>query len=906
MVDNTHRMIEATRRRITFSYRVALSLVAIMVVLTAAITGHLVRDQIDDTSIINISGKQRMLSQRIAFLTHELTEVSEQTRSTTLQALHKAADEMESAHTVLTTYALAHTSIFWYDSFVDDMYFQPPLQLDAQMQAFLGHVHHVLRLTPEQVKVNQPDVAAIIREAQGRLLESLDAVVSQDEQETVERFQMLYNIVLGLSGAALLMLVGVAMVVLRPAILYVEQAQRRLQELNQLKGDFLANMSHEIRTPMNGIFGMTELLTDSALNPRQQHYVRTLQNSADHLLGLINDILDFSKLEAGQMKLDPIHFNLMATIEDVLEVLSMRAREKNLELLLRYAPGTPSFIVADPGRIRQVLFNLLGNAIKFTDQGYVMVHVELLSKDSAPDRKPWLRVRVEDTGIGIPENKINGLFEKFMQVESGSTRARQGTGLGLAISRNLVTLMGGDISVASTPGLGTIFTWMMPLPEEGTQPVTTDYNAALVGRRLLLVDDLAPNRLLYKETLMMAGAVCLVAENAREALSILAYEQENARVMDAVLTDFMMPGIDGLQLATRIREDVRFKHLPIIMLSSMGEQGLIKRFDEAGVNACLSKPATRQQLIDTLVHVLDAASRGVKYALITAESSSALSVNRLMSRERALHGTHILLVEDNRVNLEITSEMLTRFGCQVNTAESGLEALDQVRQHAFDLIFMDCQMPEMDGFEAARHIVSMKAAGEIAPVPVVALTANALKGDRERCLEAGMDDYLSKPVRKASLEAILLKWLRQKLEQPNGGESLEAQDAPPVPPRAATLPGAMPGIDSTAFNNAQEMLGDKLGTVISYYLEDAENFINRIAEAVERNDPDAAVLPAHTLKSSSRQLGATELADLAARAEINARNSAGGVVAEDIAALVVPMRAALGQLRPFFESASAA
>lgn len=908
MVTQTHGVIDATRRRISFSYRLALSLIALMVILMAFITGYLVQVAVGDTNMIKLAGAQPALSERIAFYAHMLPETTGPERVNALQQLQKATDEMEHSTAILVDDSIKNENRIWHDSLVDDMYLYPPMMVEDQTKKFLQHARTLMNLTPDQIVQAQPEIAALMQGSEGHFFDSLNAITDQVERENVENDDELFNVVLILSVCALIMLAAVAVLILRPAIAYVEHAQRRLHELNQLKGDFLANMSHEIRTPMNGIFGMTELLIDSSLNPRQQHYVRTLQNSADHLLGLINDILDFSKLEAGQMKLDPIHFNLLATIEDVLEILSTRGREKQLELLLRYSPGTPSFIVADPGRVRQVLFNLIGNAIKFTDQGYVLVHVDVLDKNESADGKAAMRIRVEDTGIGIPENKIGGLFEKFMQVESGSTRARQGTGLGLAISLNLVQLMGGAIHVSSVQGKGTVFTWTLPLTEASSPQMPSDHKAALMGRRILLVDDLAPNRVLYKEALTMAGAQCLVAENVSEALSIIAYEYDSGRILNAVLTDYMMPGGDGIMLTQKIRAIARYDSIPVVVLSSSGDQGLIKRLDEAGANACLSKPVTRQHLVDTLVHVLDAASRGVRIPLITAEASSALSVNRLMSRDRALYGTHILLVEDNRVNLEITSEILSRFGCEVSTAESGLEALAQVRSRAFDLIFMDCQMPEMDGFEAARHIVAMKAAGEIAAVPIVALTANALKGDRERCLESGMDDYLSKPVRKANLEAILLKWLRGKLDAHTTSEAVTAEPVAPAP-QSTLLLGAVEdveGIDADIFINAREMLGDKLGTVVSYYLEDAANYINRIAEAIAKNDPNAIVLPAHTLKSSSKQLGVVTLADLAARVEVNARLQLSGEKAEDLSALLPPMRDALTQIRPFFESAIAA
>jgi signal transduction histidine kinase/DNA-binding response OmpR family regulator/HPt (histidine-containing phosphotransfer) domain-containing protein len=720
-----------------------------------------------------------------------------------------------------------------------------------------------------------------------------------------------------LSAGKLLLLV-VSMVLLRNMLSETEQLQARLLELNQLKGDFLANMSHEIRTPMNGIVGAAELLTETELSERQRHYLHTVQTSADHLLNLINDILDFSKLEGGHMKLDPLRFNLQATLEDVLDILAPRAREKKIELLMRYVPGTPKFITADPARIRQILFNLIGNAVKFTLQGYVLVHVEILAKHSSPDNRPWLRVQVEDTGIGIPENKIGALFEKFMQVETASTRAWQGTGLGLAISRNLIQLMGGNIEVESQPGKGTTFSWQIPLQALEAPEKTRIAYEAFKGLRVLLVDDLEPNRLLYGEALRETGMECLLAENAAEALSRLRYEINNHRKVDFILTDYMMPTTDGLVLTRQIKTDPVLKHIPVMVLSSGEGHGLIKRFAEAGAAAYIPKPVARQQLYDALFHLADRQLRGEHNSIITSEVSRTLSASRLLSKDQPLKGVEILLAEDNRVNAEMTSEMLEKFGCRVTVAENGQMAVEAARNNTFDLIFMDCQMPIMDGFEAAGHITALKAKGKMANVPIIALTANAMKGDRERCLSAGMDDYISKPVRKAHLESILLKWLRHRLENHAVIEEPKLEEEAPKPDgniiqlmhpatssRLSAMtppPGKETGIDNEVFEQAREVMGDKLQKVISYFLEDTEAHLKAMDEALSQNDISAVIRPVHSIKSTAHQLGAMRLSELAKRAEASARGQAAGGEGEKLDVLLKEMRTAFSAIQPYLQA----
>jgi len=950
-MSNEKKMMDASKRKLTLRYRFAIIVAFILLGGAGMLMLKVMQLHKVHAETVDMAGRQRALVQRIVLQAMTMEHVPLAKQSDYLTQYNQNVDQMEREHTMLV-----HGEEIWampeeYAQRLRDIYFAKNENLNLRIDRFIDNARKLLGVPIKEITPANPIVQYLLGEADGDLLVQLGSTVKVYTEIIEESRLGLYEAILILAFLAMALFVMIAIGILKPAMLYTGKAQEKLQELNQLKGNFLANMSHEIRTPMNGIFGMTELLQETSLDNRQQHYVRTLQLSADHLLGLINDILDYSKLEAGQMKLDPIRFNLLATIEDTFDLLAVRAREKNLELLVRYAPGTPRFVMADPGRIRQIMFNLIGNAIKFTDTGYVMVHVDMMSRDASPDGRSWLRIKIEDTGIGIPEDKIGDLFGMFMQVESGSTRARQGTGLGLAICRNLIELMGGSIDVHSVFGKGTIFSMQMPLAEVGEAEPAAERQVRLSNVKALLVDDLAPNRTLYSEALIAAGMECVTAENVEEALSRMEYEKTTDRPIQIIVTDYMMPGADGMQLCRSVK--TQYPDVPVVILSSSGEQGLIKRFADSGAAACLTKPCSRQQLYDTLNHVLELKGKGEHQGIITVEANQSLNVRRLLTREKPLHGTHVLLVEDNRVNREITTEMLEQFGCHVTAAENGQIAVEAVQNSHFDLIFMDCQMPVMDGFEAAQHISALKAAGKVGSMPIIALTANAMKGDRERCLESGRDDYLSKPVRKANLEAALLKWLRERLEKASAEGAVESQETyaeesayqPPyhehephlamtsdIPPMAEERLRAIPepevvaasslnplvqmkayltgreegvisaeacGIDPEAFEQTRELLEDKLAVVIEYFIEDSEGYLDRINTAINQNDPASAIIPAHTLKSSSRQFGINQLADLAKRAEAATRLLSEGKEAEALPPLLQEMQSAFATAKPF-------
>jgi PAS domain S-box-containing protein len=517
------------------------------------------------------------------------------------------------------------------------------------------------------------------------------------------------------------------------------EARRAAEAANRAKSEFLANMSHEIRTPMNGIIGMADLLADTSLASEQREYLGAIQTSADALLALLNDILDLSKIEAGRLVLEQVDFDLVALVENMAQVLAVRAESKRLELVTRLRPDLPRHLRGDPMRLRQVLFNLVGNAIKFTEQGEVVINIE--ASEGGPGQV-LIHGSVSDTGIGIPPEKLTVIFDRFQQAEGFTTRKYGGSGLGLAISKQLVQMMGGSIWVESQLGKGSVFHFTARLTLAQTlaaQPA--DAPQALCGLRALVVDDNAANRAILCQNLRHWQMHAEEASGGQEALDILQAAAKRGVRYDFVLLDVAMPGMDGLEVLRRLRDDPQLSALKVIMLSSLQHQELRNMMKREQVATYLTKPLRREELL----RALGAPSRQPAPSAPEAKPAPADS------------GAHILLVEDNAINQRIATLMLQKTGCRVQVASSGALALAALRERDFDLVFMDVQMPEMDGLEATRLI---RAEARWAELPIIAMTAYAMKGDRERCLESGMNDYITKPVRKEDLLAALERWLK--------------------------------------------------------------------------------------------------------------------------------------------------